>query len=386
MTATMQRVFWATMALLLCSHAATSSARAPDDAPPHPTCQSTWIAARSMDQTLDAADETTQIDGAGLKTPVALLAAAKARTAYTVAVINGGDFSGWDFSGAVLENLCFNGSLLSDSKWRAAKLSGIGFHDSILQRADFAGAAMREVLLVDSDAAAATAVGADWTGGRIAGGWGGDLTGLDLTRANLTGFAFQCGITIDDGCPLDREGILLTGANLTRAELSGFSMWGAVMAGARIDDTVVAPRQLATLRGADVRGDVLVGNIILTTADWAALQPYLVAAPTPVDAPSFDCARAKAPLERTICAPDFGYLRTQDRELAALYARARKLDPAVGAAQAAWAKARASCYAPAVEDSAACLSQRYAARRGALLAALGAPADLANQPQIYVDW
>lgn len=88
-------------------------------------------------------------------------------------------------------------------------------------------------------------------------------------------------------------------------------------------------------------------------------------------AASFDCKRARGPVETTICA-DSG-LSTLDEQLAAAYARALKADTGEKATQLAWLKTRNAC------ADAACLRQAYTARIAALQARIAGPAAGAGQ-------
>ena len=103
----------------------------------------------------------------------------------------------------------------------------------------------------------------------------------------------------------------------------------------------------------------------LYDARIAELERIAAAVPA-LSRPSFDCRRARTPVEQAICAvPE---LAARDREMASLYERALFTDPARSRAaeesQAAWRSARDSCAraAPAPDALSACIEQAYNAR------------------------
>ena len=171
-------------------------------------------------------------------------------------VVNGGNFARADFRGARLANVCFVGTDLSGSDWRGAEAGGSAFVDTNLEGANLTGARLPRVLLRQVNLKDADATGADLSGGRMDGGWDGSVENLRLDRANLSGFRFDCGITIGDGCPISGN-MRFPGANLTGASLASyfrFSGWN----GARIDRTEVSLQQLTEMDGADLQGPILV--------------------------------------------------------------------------------------------------------------------------------
>jgi len=106
----------------------------------------------------------------------------------------------------------------------------------------------------------------------------------------------------------------------------------------------------------------------------AALALAICLGPVTALAQSFDCAKAQAPLDRTICASE--RLRRLDSQLAAAYAAALKQDAGhadtLRATQRAWARNRAGCLerAPTSGNGAAnpepCLIRSYTERLAAL--------------------
>jgi uncharacterized protein YjbI with pentapeptide repeats len=309
-----------------------------------------------------------RVDGATLN-PQSLAALRQRRGAATITVV-GGAFRNADFRAARLRNVCFIDTDLSGSDWRGADASGVGFvranlAGARLQRANMAFVAFREPKMEGVDAAAA-----NLSGGRLDGGWDGSMDNAVFERANLSGFRFDCGITIGDAC-VSAEGVNLRDADLSGASLSGWNA-DAVFTGARIDNTRIALHQLRDIADASLAGPILLAagdvEVPISAAEHAALLPRVAAgAAPPPDAPSFDCARARTRVERAICGADAYELRELDRSLAAIYRRAAAANPAVAARQRAWLAEREAC-APA------CLPRMYEARIGELIAGMGTPA------------
>jgi uncharacterized protein YjbI with pentapeptide repeats len=101
---------------------------------------------------------------------------------------------------------------------------------------------------------------------------------LRLDGADLTGFRFDCGITLDDGCPVYQGGgpISLRGANL-----AGANLFGVVdLADARIDGTEIGPGQLHDLRTARIEGPIRLrggdATVEVSPEDYLALLPHIV--------------------------------------------------------------------------------------------------------------
>ncbi|HEY0011849.1 MAG TPA: pentapeptide repeat-containing protein [Allosphingosinicella sp.] len=308
-----------------------------------------------------------RVDGATLNAQ-SLAALRRRRGAATITVV-GGAFRNADFRAARLRNVCFLDTDLSGSDWRGADASGVGFVRSNLAGAKLEGARMPFVLLREPKMEGVNAAAADFSGGRLDGGWDGSMDDVVLARANLSRFEFACGITIGDACVSGLR-VDLRGADLTGARLSDWNGDAAYM-GARIDGTRIALHQLRDVADANLAGPILLaaGDVALpiSAADHAALLPRLAAAAVaPPDAPSFDCGRARSRAERAICAADAYELRELDRDLAAVYGRAAAANPAVAARQRAWLAEREAC-APA------CLPRMYEARIGELIAGLGTP-------------
>jgi uncharacterized protein YjbI with pentapeptide repeats/uncharacterized protein YecT (DUF1311 family) len=320
-----------------------------------------------------------RVDGTTLAGPAALATLRHERGDATITIV-GGSFAGADFRNARLHNICFVDTDLSRSDWRGAVAPGMGFVRLKLAGATFDSARMPHVVLRDVDLENASAAGADWSNGQLAGGALGTFTGFVLDSANLAGFEFACGMTVFDGCPADTP-LSLRGADLRGAKLD--SLWeGIDVAGARLDRTEVAFEQLASLASATVAGPLVLRGGDAAIEISAADREAIVAATLPpdmdwADRASFDCAAAGTRVERMICAEGAYSLRQLDRELAAVYRRAVAADPSVAASQRAWLAERDRC-----ADS-ICLERAYAARAGALVGRFGPPAWLRPGVRAY---
>jgi uncharacterized protein YjbI with pentapeptide repeats/uncharacterized protein YecT (DUF1311 family) len=339
-------------------------------APPAGSCQA---ALGPLHEGVEEARLPGRVDGATIASAEALVALRRARGDALITVV-GGSFAGASFNGERLTNICFIETNLAGSRWQGAEANGVGFIRANLTRADLTGAKLRGILMRESEMAGADASGADLTGGKVDGGWNGSFEGMRLDRANLTEFAFDCGITIADGCPLDRR-ISMRGADLTGADLADYwleSDWR----GARVDRTRVSLPQLRDLGTAAIDGPVLVDGgdleVALSPADYRLLLPAIRDANV-AQSPSFDCARASSEVERRICLPIGASIRLDDRNLAILYRQAVGRDPAVADRQRAWLRERDRCAQRPDEEKDRCIAEAYERRRSELIARLGAP-------------
>ena len=314
-----------------------------------------------------------QVDGTTLAGAQALGELRQSR-GDSLIVIRGGDFTGADFQSIRLHNICFFDSKLPRSIWRGALAAGVGFIRADLTGSDLSGAVMPGVVFRNAQLAEVDASGADFAGGRLDGGWWqGSIENLRLDEADLSGFRFECGITLDDGCPIDGE-VSASRANLSGATLHGFSRL-AGLAGARIDRTEIGPDQLESLAEADIAGPIVVrggeASTQLSAAEFRVLLPR-IRRPGEAPAPAFECARAQSPAERLICGNDGGTLRALDLTVDRLYRQAVALDPAVSRSQTAWLRQRDRCVGEDGGDR-GCLQSAYERRREALVAHLGPP-------------
>ncbi len=204
----------------------------------------------------DGVDEESlpgRVDGSTLDRG-RLLALRRQRGDALISVV-GGNFAGADFRGERLHNICFVGTDLRGSDWRGAHAPGAAFVRANLEGANLSGARLERILLRDANLKDARAEGAVLAGGLFDGGWfEGSVENLRLDRADLSGFRFDCGITLGDGCPVYTGGaeMSLRGANLT-----GASLFMGDYAGARVDRTEIGLGNLEPLSRAEIAGPVL---------------------------------------------------------------------------------------------------------------------------------
>ncbi|HEU0135585.1 MAG TPA: pentapeptide repeat-containing protein, partial [Allosphingosinicella sp.] len=180
-----------------------------------------------------------------------------------------------DLRGARLDRICFLGTKLAGAQLRGANLSGSAFVDSDLSGADLRETRMRRILLRNSVLKNVDAQRSILAGGRFDGGWfEGSVEGFRLDSSDLTGFRFDCGITLDDGCPIDGGRLTLRGAILRDSNLFTY----ADVTGARIDRTRVSPTELPDLRAAVLEGPVIVTGgeqaIELSVEEYRSLLPH----------------------------------------------------------------------------------------------------------------
>lgn len=291
-------------------------------------------------------------------------------------MIRGGDFTGWNFAGLDLSFVCFRESKLAESSLAGVTGHGTGFIQTDLSGANLQGARLSAVLFRDADLTGTQAQGADFIDGRFDGGWfTGGIAGWNLDGANLSGFIFDCGITLDDGCPVYQGGeqVSMKGANLTGATLHSFGLYEVDLAGARLERTIVGPGQLPYLGRADFAGDLMLRggefDVVIKATEAQQLIAENARRQAEDSRASFDCAKARTVVEKEICGEYQTALRAADRDLASLYARAVEQDPGVRNSQRAWLKKRNACAAD--EYPSDCIRRHYSERKGKLLGMLG---------------
>tara|TARA_R110002074_G_scaffold52041_3_gene131272 strand:- start:2192 stop:3805 length:1614 start_codon:yes stop_codon:yes gene_type:complete len=331
-----------------------------------------------------------EIDGDRIRSLSDLLALA-AGPAGAVKIIKGGEFSGWDFADARLSNVCFEESKLAGANLGRVEASGAGFIKADLTGANLAGASMRGVLFRNAVLKNAMARGADFSRGHFDGGWfEGSVEGWTIDGANMTGFVFACGITVPDGCPVYQggEGISAQGTDFTGATLHSFGLYDIALTGAVLDQTIIGPRQLPFLAQAEFRGPVILRggdqDVSLTRAEAQTLLVENARRDGLGQGASFDCGKAASKVEREICGEYASDLRMADRDVAALYRRAKDAGAGVQAGQVAWLGQRNRC--AAAEYPSDCIRQSYDVRKGQLLGLLGETAWLApGEAALFVD-
>ncbi|MEP3224913.1 MAG: hypothetical protein ABJO01_02975 [Parasphingorhabdus sp.] len=360
--------FWGILSLgFLCA----SPAAAQIPTPPLPGCQYSYDQEPRSHHRASNNNMVQSYDGAGIKSPSQLAEYSKKAGNETI-TINGGDFSDWNFSSTKLSNICFVDVDLSRSNWSNMTAPGLGFINSNAEAANMSGAKMQDILIRNSRFLRVNAKGATWSSGKLDGGWDGDVRQLNIDGADLTGFLFDCGITVSDGCPLSRDGISARGTNLAFADISRFNFYDADVTGAILNQTIISPRQLTHFERATNMGAVFLAGgtekVILLPETWLIFMASASAAEE-IDQPSFRCDQAATKVEREICGEYNSQLRKLDRQISALYSQVRKGNRKAKADQKAWLKRRNSCAAK--EYLSDCLRESYDQRKGELIGLLG---------------
>ncbi len=348
-----------------------------------PSCADLAISADQAGK--DLSDPPTggvvRVDGATLANPDAVQAAVNRETV-AATIIVGGKFQGWDFSDLTLKSVCFVDADLSESNWAGATISGAAFVRTDLEGSNFQAANIAHVYFDNSNLKDVDATGADLSGGRFGGGWfEGIVEGWTIDGADLTGFRFDCGITVSDGCPVYQGGDAMSakGTDFTGATLHSFGLYDVDLTGAILDRTIVGPGQLPDLAKAEFRGPIILRggdtDVRLTAEEARTLLAANAQQKAVAARPSFDCAKASSKVEQEICGEYASDLRLVDRDIAALYQRANAVDSGVRASQLAWLKQRNQC--AVAEYPSDCIRESYNLRKGELLGLLGETAWLA---------
>lgn len=326
------------------------------------------------------------IDAREMYNPADLAEALKAAPAGKRRVVQGGSFANADMRkvAPLLAEACMVETELEGTNWEGTaipklRLVRIAFTGAKAARARWPGLSTYGVDLAGSDF-----TGADLARMRFVSGWqGADFGNVSFRAANLTDASFACGITVDEWCINGAPDF--AGADLTRADISGLWLWDAKgIAGAALDGTIIAPASFAYLGEARIAGPLRMSQNFTSvylddtgapyqppvadiTADEArTLIAATRALPEAEDRPSFDCAKASAPIEKTLCGEYESELRTLDRELAEAWAAARAAGKGDLGAQRRWLASRDKC-----GDDRTCLADLYEARIAGLRGALG---------------
>lgn len=374
---------------LLLAHYAVSQAHA--TSPPLRCADLIMAADRAgTDISEQARGRVVRVDGETLSNPDALKDAVT-QAGVEATLIVGGNFHGWDFSGTSLRLACFIGSDLSQSDWTNAYLPAAAFVRSNLEGANFQTANISHVYLDNSNLKNMNARGANLSWGRFGGGWfEGSVEGWNIGGADMTGFVFDCGITVSDGCPVDQggDGISAKGTDFTRATLHSFSLYNVDLTGAILDETVIGPAQLPDLAKVEFRGPIILRggdqDVPISPEEAQRLLAENARHAASDDRPSFDCAKAASKVEQEICGEYASDLRRVDRDIAALYQRAQAVDSGVRASQLAWLKQRNKCAVAAYPSD--CIRESYSLRKGQLLGMMGETDWLApGQSALFLD-
>jgi uncharacterized protein YjbI with pentapeptide repeats len=280
-------------------------------------------------------------------------------------VIEGGDFTDYDFRKAKLANVCFRGVKLTNSNWNGAIANGMGFIDSDLSGAAFTGAILRNVLFRTTTLASVDATAADFSEGRLDGGWNASLKGLKLDLAKLNGFKFECGTTAADGCPFDKQGITARNTDFSGAHFNGFALWGTVVDGALFDGADMAIEDVGQIVGGAEPNVISVRyGGMSTLVDGPVAMALAGALTTPVRVAN-QCAAPATPLDAAFCEDKSGQLRAFDSDIVRL---AGSGVPDKKKAVVAFEKGRILCLSQTTENRVQCLSRVYRVRRNGLLA------------------
>lgn len=346
---------------------------------------------------LGAARPGFAIDGATIKGAKGLDKLRKKTRSGTI-FVTGGNFAGQRFDDETkLTDICFFGTNFSKSDWRGFAGSGIGFVDSDLSGAKLTGARLPFVLLRDVTMAGADASGADWTNGRLDGGWKGSLKGLKLDGAMLRGFRIECGTSEKDGCPVERDGLSMRGTDLTKASVYSLPLPDVDMTGAVIDQTEIGIDHLGRLATAKLNGAIVVRSrrraAMFFPAEAKRLAASLAGTPTSARGASRICANPATPIDRAVCAVPGSEMAALVEEVTMLGSAAPQTPRTVrrrvrgrnrtvtlaapAGDRAAWLAERDACLTKG-DDQDDCLLSAYRARRTVLLGAGGQPSWLSE--------
>jgi uncharacterized protein YjbI with pentapeptide repeats len=276
---------------------------------------------------------------------------------------------GQRLAGHRLSGLCFDGGDLTQTDWRGVTARDMGFHRSDLSGATMTGTALRRTTFYETRLDRVDAAKAHLSGSRIEGG---SFDGLVLRGAKLRGFGVSCGmISGEHNCEWpEKRGVDARGADLTEAAFDIYRTKAWRFEGAVLDRTTVQFNQAESFRSAAVRGPVMLANsgyseeakVRLDRSEWRDLLAALW-----TERPSFDCARARTVVERSICAPDTG-LDARDRQLAALFDAVRADGKTTRAEQRRWLRSRDACAGrPEGWEREVCISSAYGDRIDALM-------------------
>lgn len=316
-----------------------------------------------------------KIDGNAIKDIAAFRRATGTRE-LGLKLVNGGNFSGWDFSDTPLDHVCFSETDLKGANLQGVKGSGAAFIKTDLTDANMQGAVLPRILFRNAKLTKVKAQDADFRGGHFDGGWfEGNVGGWNLDGANMQDFVFSCGITLDDGCPVYQgdDPVSARGADFTGATLHSFGLFDFAADGAIIKDTVIGPGQLPDLKKAEFQGDVILrggqADVRVSASEARKILAAYEKRRTVDASPSFECAKATTKVEREICGEYASDLRAADRDLAWLFKQALARDPGVKRSQRSWIRQRDTCSSNKYPTD--CLRNAYSQRKGELIGMLG---------------
>lgn len=284
---------------------------------------------------------------------------------------------------------CIVDSTLKDTNWIDVSIPDLRIVRTDLEGANFIRATLPRVRFEGAALAGADFSDARLVKARFVGAYGQfSLGNASFARADLSGVVFECGITVDAWC-VDGYEARFPGARLTGADIASFGIWDdAMLNGAILDHTAVNPRSLRYLESATLAGPLILRADLYelqedgTAPAEAVIEPaefrQLVTANASFNPgkPSFDCARAATTVEKLICGEYAGYLRSRDRDMAQLYAEARRAGKVTATSQKQWLAQRDRC------TDEECVDKSYAARMDQIFAAMGPGAGLAPDQSV----
>jgi uncharacterized protein YjbI with pentapeptide repeats len=288
----------------------------------------------------------------------------KAKDGRTI-VIEGGDFTDYDFRKAKLSNICFRGVKLTNTDWGGAVMPGMGFIDSDLSGAVFTGAVMRGALFRTTTMANADATAADFSEGRLDGGWNASIKNLKIDLAKFNSFKFICGTRAVDGCPFDRQGISARNADFSGALFSGFALWDANVSGAIFDGADMNVDDIGQIIGGAEPNVINVRHRNMSTLVDGPVARALAGALATANTVASQCANPSSARQAALCEDKTGTLRAFDSDIVRLAASGA---PEKKKNIIAFERGRDACLAGATATKTTCLTSVYRARRNSLLA------------------
>lgn len=288
----------------------------------------------------------------------------KAKDGRTI-VIEGGDFTDYDFRKAKLHNICFRGVKLTNTDWSGASMAGMGFIDTDLSGAVFTGALMRGALFRTTTLAGVDATAADFSEGRLDGGWNASIKNLKLDLAKMNGFKFICGTRAVDGCPFDRQGISARNADFSGVLFSGFALWGANVSGAIFDGADMNVDDVGQIVGGAEPNVINVRHRNMSTLVDGPVAMALAGALATTNTVANQCANPPGALETALCEDKTGTLRAFASDIVRMAATGT---PEKRKNVVAFERGRDACLAGPAATRTACLTNVYRLRRNGLLA------------------
>ncbi|ATW04223.1 pentapeptide repeat-containing protein [Sphingorhabdus sp. YGSMI21] len=179
-------------------------------------------------------------------------------------IIVHGSFVGEDFS-ALSDGpaaICFVGTDLQNTKWDKVNLTKLRFIDVNLSSASFYEAVLPDIYFHNVNLTEASFGSSKLKNGIFVGGWRNRLGDTSFRNADLSGFTFYCGLTMNSRCSSTGGVVNMSGTNLTDSNLSSFPSFGAVKYdGALVNRTKLSPRDIPYFEKARTNGPVILENV-----------------------------------------------------------------------------------------------------------------------------